>query len=324
MTLNGTVSGLRMASRTSLSIKAIPRRIPSIHHRLQTTVRSFSSTVTKDDSTSNSRAAKAAVVNLYQYKICPFSNIAKAVLTYQQVPFKAVEVNPLTKAELKFSKDYRKVPIVQQQDGSQWNGTEEILEHFAAAADSSSNSSTFANSPSSLKWTDFARNKLAPLLYPNLCSTLSNSFRAFEYVHQEPSFSTLQRYSIQYVGSLAMYFAASKIKKKYQLDDVRVALDDALLELEEGLQQESATTSTWSALDTTTTSSNANAKTHNVYLNNISGEGPHLGDLAVFGVLKGLEGLPILTEGILQDSRFPNIREWYHAMDQEVESKKLS
>ncbi|KAG7359025.1 glutathione S-transferase, C-terminal-like protein [Nitzschia inconspicua] len=255
-------------------------------------------------SSSRTDSSNTSPVNLYQYKICPFSNIAKVVLTYQQIPFQSIEVNPLTKAELKFSKDYRKVPIVQQ-DNQQWNGTEEILEHFTSKTSFVGNDS-FSDSPSAKKWADFARNKLAPLLYPNLCNTLSNSFRSFDYVHQEPHFSTLQKYSIQYIGSIAMYFAASKIKKKYQLDDVRVALDEALLELEEGLEESST--------------GNEFADT-NTFLSKTV-QGPNLGDLAVFGVLKGLEGLPILTDDILQDKRYLKIQHWYKTMDQQVESKK--
>jgi hypothetical protein len=41
-------------------------------------------------------------VTLYQYQICPFCNTAKAVLAYANVPYETVEVNPLTKAELKW------------------------------------------------------------------------------------------------------------------------------------------------------------------------------------------------------------------------------
>lgn len=40
-------------------------------------------------------------VSLYQYHICPFCNYAKAVMSYAKVSFQPIEVNPLTKAELK-------------------------------------------------------------------------------------------------------------------------------------------------------------------------------------------------------------------------------
>ena len=57
-----------------------------------------------------------------------------------------------------------------------------------------------------------------------------------------------------------------------------------------------------------------------------SSESPHLGDLAVFGVLKGLEGLPIWKE-IFKDnnsrSEYPEIRRWYAIVDKELMKRKL-
>ena len=41
-------------------------------------------------------------VTLYQYRICPFCNKVKALLHYAGMEYKAVEVNPLTKAEIQW------------------------------------------------------------------------------------------------------------------------------------------------------------------------------------------------------------------------------
>jgi microsomal prostaglandin-E synthase 2 len=162
-------------------------------------------------------------VVLYQYAICPFCNIGKAALNFASVNFKTVEVNPLTKAEIKFSKDYRKVPIATL-DGEQVNGSEKIikkcLEHPAVASNLqkklNNNLSTeaFLESEESRKWVEFAREELASLLYPNICSTWNDSYIAFDYVHKVDTFSAFQKFSIQNAGSLAMYFAASKIKSE--------------------------------------------------------------------------------------------------------------
>jgi hypothetical protein len=40
-------------------------------------------------------------IKLYQYHICPFCNITKSIFSYSNLEYEAVEVNPLTKAELK-------------------------------------------------------------------------------------------------------------------------------------------------------------------------------------------------------------------------------
>ncbi|KAI3960603.1 hypothetical protein MKX01_003777 [Papaver californicum] len=50
-------------------------------------------------------------VVLYQYEACPFCNKVKAFLDYYDIPYKVVEVNPLSKKEIKWS-EYKKVPIL--------------------------------------------------------------------------------------------------------------------------------------------------------------------------------------------------------------------
>ena len=51
-------------------------------------------------------------ITIYQYKICPYCNRPKTYLDYLKVPYKTVEVNPITKSEISFSKDHKKVPIM--------------------------------------------------------------------------------------------------------------------------------------------------------------------------------------------------------------------
>lgn len=131
----------------------------------------------------------------------------KACLAYGKLSYKVIEVNPLTKSEIK-SFEYSKVPILTLNEEKLY-GSDKIVERLLEK-----NLKITSDSPSAKKWTNFAKEELAPLLYPNLCSSLSNSYKAFEYVHSVDSFSTLQKYSIQSVGSLAMYMAASKIKSE--------------------------------------------------------------------------------------------------------------
>ena len=74
----------------------------------------------------------------------------------------------------------------------------------------------FLNHDSARVWTTFATNELAVWLYPNMCRTYRDSCTAFQYIH-DPTlpYSTFQRYMIQYVGALAMTFAAGKIKSTF-------------------------------------------------------------------------------------------------------------
>ena len=86
-----------------------------------------SSTRHYSSSTSSAAAAAAttaSVVNsgqdpitIYQYKICPYCSRPKTFLEYMKVPYEAVEVNPMTKAELKkVTTELKKVPVMTYKD----------------------------------------------------------------------------------------------------------------------------------------------------------------------------------------------------------------
>jgi hypothetical protein len=125
------------------------------------------------------------------------------------------------------SKDYRKVPIATIDD-TPFNGSDEIingllkqpiitakLEEQWGDDGRIMNMADFATSESATHWVKYANDDLASLLYPNICRTLSDSYGAFGYVQTVDTFSPVQRVAIRGLGSLAMYFAASKIKSKY-------------------------------------------------------------------------------------------------------------
>ena len=166
-------------------------------------------------------------VTLYQYAICPYCHKTKAVLGYAGIAPLVIEVNPLTKAELSpMNKEYRKVPIAIV-DGQQVNGSDAIvdvlLQHAAVRERILAKSPSFqgnwenftsSSSSSSEKdgWVEFANKDLAALLYPNICATLGDSYKAFDYVNQVNAFSSFQKLSIRIAGSFAMYMAASRIK----------------------------------------------------------------------------------------------------------------
>jgi len=44
---------------------------------------------------------------------------------------------------------------------------------------------------------------------------------------------------------------------------------------------------------------------------------PHLGDLTIYGVLRGLQGLPVMEDMVYP--AYPRIRQWYRDMEQVVE-----
>lgn len=165
--------------------------------------------------------AKPLTIQLYQYAICPFCNRVKALLDYAGVDYQTVEVNPLTKAEIKpWKTEHTKVPIaiIQTDDktvaAKPFFGSDVIVQGLLEYPfiqsclwerwqGSTMTLEDFQHGPAVAHWTDFAANDLATLLYPNMCRTWGDSYRAFDYVHKNTStFGPLQRVMIQSVGSL--------------------------------------------------------------------------------------------------------------------------
>lgn len=52
--------------------------------------------------TNNSGNDDRPAVELYQFKICPFCNQTKALLAYSGTEYTVIEVNPLTRREIKW------------------------------------------------------------------------------------------------------------------------------------------------------------------------------------------------------------------------------
>ena len=223
-------------------------------------------------------------------------------MMYAGITPELVEVNPLTKAELKFSKDYRKVPIAII-DNQQINGSDDIMDALlqnhsiqaTLAAKWKSNDMTLSTffDKDDQQWTKFANDDLAALLYPNLCRTWSDSYKAFGYVHSVDTFSGVQKVLVQWVGSFAMFMAASKIKKKRGILDEVKALDDVLTKFENN------------GLD-------GGKKQF------VSGKAdPNLGDIAIFGTLRSIEGLPAHEQAV-KSRKSGVIQEWYSRMKKQV------
>jgi hypothetical protein len=126
-------------------------------------------------------------------------------------------VNKRTHPTLSFfddrSKEYKKVPIATINE-KPYFGSDEIIQEVLAVTRNPRGRSTHFDDDSARRWQAFCESDLAPLLYPNMCSTLNDSYRAFSYVEDQPQWSALQKLSIRSVGSIAMYMAASRVKSK--------------------------------------------------------------------------------------------------------------
>lgn len=237
-------------------------------------------------------------VTLYKYKICPYCNEVKSLLDYMGLPYKQVEVDPLSKAELKFSTTYRKVPIMMM-DNKQVNDSKVIMDTLIQrltddgliSAESLKQLTSGSRGNKVVEeWVDWASKKLAVLMYPNLCASVSSAWKAFDYVHQVEGWGAAKRTLIQVVGTLAMRAGSSRLKKKYAIEDERQALLSTLASWSKQLGGD-------------------------VFH---GGSSPDLADVCVFGVIDAVKGMPLHVDVLNNTAIGP----WYQAMQKHLDQAK--
>jgi microsomal prostaglandin-E synthase 2 len=162
-------------------------------------------------------------IKLYQYDVCPFCNKVRAYLDYHKIPYTVVEVDPLGKKELKqFSADYRKVPIAVVND-RQINGSGLIISEIHKTVYGSGQDTS-----ADADWIDWVDNHLIHLITPNIYGTPGESLQTFEYIADNAKFTAWQRFSVRYTGAAAMYIVGRRSKKKYNIEEPRAAMYDAI------------------------------------------------------------------------------------------------
>ncbi|KAF5199315.1 Prostaglandin e synthase [Thalictrum thalictroides] len=228
-------------------------------------------------------------VVLYQYEACPFCNKVKAFLDYYDIPYKVVEVNPISKKEIKWS-EYKKVPILTV-DGENMVDSSDIISKMSQKIrpdDSISDDGTEES-----KWRRWVDDHLVHMLSPNIYRNPSEALESFDYITSHGNFSFTERLTAKYAGAAAMYFVSKKLKKKYNIVDERASLYEAAATWVEALNGR----------------------------NFLGGSKPNLADLAVFGVLRPIRYLRSGKDMV----EHTQIGEWYTRMENAVgESSRIT
>jgi len=224
-----------------------------------------------------------AALRLFGYSICPFCHVVRSAARYTKTPIALTEVNPLTKAEIKFSTEHRKVPIAVFDDGS-------IIVESAAIVDEllrrSPPSEDFA-SESARTWAAWATNELAPMVYPNITKSYGECRRALAYADE--AFGPVDAFLVKHVGALGMSLAHGKVKEKYNIADERAALFEKL--------------TTWEAR-----------------IGERGGDSIDLADVAVHGVLGAVAGLPARDDVV---EAHPKIGAWLGRVEAALGGEKV-
>lgn len=209
--------------------------------------------------------------------------------------------------------------------GDRFRAAADSVEHGVLAhthGDASTDPSVAAN----LAWSQWADNQIAMLMFPVITRSPSDSWKAFSYAGgvQAATWGTKDRVLNRIGGAFFMWLAQGKIKKKYAVEDEQAELRAALRQWsDDGLAGSVAGAGT-----------NAGASVGDEG-GPFAGAGatPSLADVAVFGSIRAIDGLPAhdalfrapldaarepSEEDDVEASSFVRLREWYVAMEREV------
>ncbi|KAK6313002.1 hypothetical protein J4Q44_G00163490 [Coregonus suidteri] len=270
-------------------------------------------------------------LTLYQYKTCPFCSKVRAFLDYHGLPYEIVEVNPVMRKEIKWS-TYRKVPIVMVNGDVQLNDSSVIISvlktqlmskdktiaeilrcypEMKAVNEKGKEVTEFNNKywvmvneaegqtmypekdsrKEEIKWRKWADDWLVHLISPNVYRTTGEALASFDYIVREGKFGTYEGFFAKYVGAAAMFVISKRLKSRHNLqDDVRQDLYKAVNE--------------WVV---------AIGKKRKF----MGGDQPNLADLAVYGILRVMEGLEAWDD-MMENTK---VKSWYKRMEKATRAK---
>ncbi len=221
---------------------------------------------------------------LYQYKVCPFCWKVRTVLAYKKIPYETVEVHPLNKKEIAFSKDYKKVPLYINAQGKQVNDSTPIMRAIDAEYPENP---VFESEGEKKKredqWLDWCDKKLVRALPPLIYKDVSSSLKAFDYITKVEKFSWIQKRLIKYSGAMVMTLVAKKSAKEQKIENPQAHFEKCLKEWEQTL----------------------NAPF-------FGGQKPNGADFAAFGILKSVEELPAAFESVQKNKK---VKDWFQKME---------
>ncbi|XP_023484749.1 prostaglandin E synthase 2 isoform X3 [Equus asinus] len=139
-----------------------------------------------------------------------------------------------------------------------------------------------------MKWRQWADDWLVHLISPNVYRTPAEALASFDYIVREGKFGVVEGAVAKYMGAAAMYLISKRLKSRHHLqDDVRVDLYEAA--------------NKWVA---------AVGKDRPF----MGGQKPNLADLAVYGVLRVMEGLEAFDDLM----RHTHIQPWYLRVEKAI------
>ncbi|WP_407275215.1 glutathione S-transferase N-terminal domain-containing protein [Halothiobacillus sp. DCM-1] len=226
------------------------------------------------------------MLTLYQFESCPFCWKVKALLHYAKIPYRIIEVNPMTSEELK-PLGLKQVPVLVD-DGEVIKESSVIVDYL---------NERYAKLPvteDAAQWRTWVDQQLVFLLPPIIHKNFLTSWKTFGRVLRTSGFSPIKRCFVRLGGAVAMSRSAPKKAQARGISDAPAALQAAIRHwVDQGL---------------------AGRAFH-------GRDAPDLADLAVFAVLRATDGLVTIQ---LAEAASPGFAPWYAAMKTRTPSSASS
>lgn len=215
----------------------------------------------------NVNSIKELDIVLFQYQVCPFCCKVRAFLDKNKIPYRMVEVHPISKSEIKWSQ-YKKVPIIIV-NGVQINDSSIIISSLNRFVRKVSGKNPLSIDETEAKWRLWVDDRFVRVLPPNIYRTFEEARSSFDYITQKGEFSYWQQKIALYGGALAMWGVSKKLAKRYNITDERATLYDCANEWCQSIPKGQPFQ---------------------------GGSEPNLADLAVYGILSSIEGLQAFND----------------------------
>lgn len=224
---------------------------------------------------------------LYQYAVCPFCCKVKAALRYKGIDYETIEVHPLNKKEIAFSKGYKKVPIWVEANGTQVNDSTPIMRFLDKNYNSKAIFETEEkNQVEEDQWVNWSDQVLVRALPPLIYRSLPEALEAFDYITQEGKFSWLQQRLVKYSGAMVMKMVAKKTAREQGIADAEAHFKKCLSQWETVLGDRKF----------------------------LGREKPNGADLAIYGVLNSVENLGAF-QWVKKNTK---VHQWYEQVTMEL------
>ena len=228
-------------------------------------------------------------ITIYRYLTCPFCGKVKAFLDQHKIPYKCVEVDPLTKSQLK-GNNYSKVPFLKIKTD---NGELTMADSYdiVSVLGEKVSAKGLVEDESVKQWREWGSEKFIRYVTLNLNRSLGDAYNSSAYIDVAEEIPWFNRQMSKLIGSITMYIIVQKVMTRPKL--IKMGYD--------GKDERQAL---YAEVNHWITEGVAAKKFY-------GGSQPNLVDTDIYGIINAIRGLPVYMD-ILENTQ---AKEWIHRMD---------